>query len=96
MTSTPQRQHRGSQRLGDSPEATQPELGSEPTPVRLQPPRTICHVGGEYSHPWGFPGGSDGEESACNAGDVGLIPEWGRSLEKGMATHSSILSWRIP
>ena len=27
----------------------------------------------------GFPGGSDGKESACNAGDVGLIPESGRS-----------------
>ena len=23
----------------------------------------------------GFPGGSDGKESACNAGDPGLIPE---------------------
>ena len=27
---------------------------------------------------------------------MGLIPESGRSLEKGMATHSSILAWRIP
>ena len=26
----------------------------------------------------GFPGGSDGKESACNAGDLGLIPGWGR------------------
>ena len=24
----------------------------------------------------GFPGGSDGKESACNAGDLGLIPGW--------------------
>ena len=24
---------------------------------------------------WGFPGGSDGKESACNAGDQSLIPE---------------------
>ena len=24
----------------------------------------------------GFPGGSAGKESACNAGDVGLIPGW--------------------
>ena len=43
-----------------------------------------------------FTGGSDGKESACNAGDPGLIPGSGRSLEKGMATHSSILAWRIP
>ena len=27
----------------------------------------------------GFPGGSDGKESACNAGDPGLIPGSGRS-----------------
>ena len=26
----------------------------------------------------GFPGGSDGKESACNAGDMGLIPRSGR------------------
>ena len=43
----------------------------------------------------GFPGGSDGKESICNAGDEGLIPESGRSLEKEMATHCSILIWRI-
>ena len=28
--------------------------------------------------------------------DVDSIPGWGRSLEEGMATHSSILAWRIP
>ena len=28
--------------------------------------------------------------------DVGSIPELGRSLEVGMATHSSILAWRMP
>ena len=27
---------------------------------------------------WGFPGGLDGTESACNAGDLGSIPELGR------------------
>ena len=27
---------------------------------------------------WGFPGGSDRKESACNAGDLGLIPTLGR------------------
>ena len=84
----------------------------------------------------GFPGSSAGRESAYNAGDLGLIPESGKSpgegisypllyswaslvaqmvknppamretwvpslgwedmLEEGMATHSSILAWRIP
>ena len=84
----------------------------------------------------GVPGSSAGEESTCNAGDPGSIPESGRfpgegigyplqyswvslvvqtiknphamretwvqslgwegPLEKGMATHASILAWRIP
>ena len=84
----------------------------------------------------GFPGSSADQESACNAGDPGLIPGLGRSpgerigyplqyswaslvaqmvkklpviqetwvrslgwedpLEEGMATHSSIVAWRIP
>ena len=44
----------------------------------------------------GFPGSSDGKQSACNAGDRGSIPGSGGSLEKGMATHSSILAWRSP
>ena len=84
----------------------------------------------------GFPGRRAGKESACNAGDPGLIARSGRSpregigypflyswatlvaqlvknlpaiqetwvwsldwedpLGKGKATHSSILSWRIP
>ena len=36
-----------------------------------------------------------GKESACNAGDPGPIPGWADPLEKGMATHTSILAWRI-
>ena len=44
----------------------------------------------------GFPGGSDGKESACNAEDPGLIPRLGNALKKGTATHSSALAWRIP
>ena len=44
----------------------------------------------------GFPGGSDGKESACNTGD--LVQSLGREdpLENGMATHSSIPARRIP
>ena len=44
----------------------------------------------------GFPHSSVGKESACNAGDPGLIPGREDPLEKEMATHSSILAWRIP
>ena len=47
----------------------------------------------KYSH---VPGGSDGNESTCNAGDLGSVPGQEDPLEKGMATHSSILAWRIP
>ena len=39
-----------------------------------------------------FPGGSDGKESARSAGHM----DHEDLLEKGMATHSSILAWRIP
>ena len=41
-------------------------------------------------------GGSDGKESVCNAGDPGLIPGQKDPLKKGIATHSSVLAWRIP
>ena len=44
----------------------------------------------------GFPCGSAGKESACNAGDLGLNLGWEDPLEKGKATHSSILACRIP
>ena len=43
-----------------------------------------------------FPGGSEVKASACNEGDLGSIPGSGRPLEKEMATHSSILAWKIP
>ena len=43
-----------------------------------------------------FPGASEGKVSACNAGDLSLIPGLGTSLEKEMATHSSTLAWKIP
>ena len=48
----------------------------------------MCHTG--------FPGGSGGKEAARNVGDLGSIPGMGSSPEEGMATHSSILAWRIP
>ena len=35
---------------------------------------------------WGFPGGSEGKASACNAGDRGSIPESGRSPGEGNGT----------
>ena len=42
----------------------------------------------------GFPGGSEGKASVCNAGDPGLIPGLERSPGEG--NGNSILAWRIP
>ena len=47
---------------------------------------------------WGFPGDSVGKESAYYERDsrlTGSIPSQGDAMEEGMATHSSILAWRI-
>ena len=43
-----------------------------------------------------FPGGSVLKNLPSNVGEAGLIPGQEDPLEKGMATHSSILAWRIP
>ena len=42
-----------------------------------------------------YTGGSDSKESACSAGDLVQFLGQEDLLEKGMATHSSILAWRI-
>ena len=44
---------------------------------------------------WGFPGGSDGKESVCNAGDMGSIPRSGRSPGEETGNPPSILAWKI-
>ena len=50
----------------------------------------------DHSSLMGFPGGSDGKESACNGETPVRFLGWKDPLEKEMATHSSILAWRIP
>ena len=49
----------------------------------------------EYTVELGFPGGSVVKNPPAKEGNLGSIPGLGRSLEKEMATHSSILPWRI-
>ena len=44
----------------------------------------------------GFSESSVDKESTSNVGDLGSIPGSGRFLEKGKATYSTILAWRIP
>ena len=44
----------------------------------------LAYITSQAAYPsLGFPGGSDGKESACNAGELGLIPELGRSPGEG-------------
>ena len=67
-------------------------------PGRLQPMQSQ-RVGNDWRDlaqcPYGLPLWLRGK-SVCNAGDVGLISGSGRSLEKEMATNSSISVWEIP
>ena len=57
----------------------------------------VCRAVGQNS---GFSGGTSGKEPACQCrrrkrlGFSSL--GWEDPLEEGMATHSSILAWRIP
>ena len=55
--------------------------------------RRCCKITLDY---FKFAGGSDGRESTCGAGDLALILDWEVPLEEGMATHSSVVAWRIP
>ena len=50
---------------------------------------TLCSV-------MGFPGGSDGEVSACNVRDPGLNPGSGRFLGEGNGKPLQYSCWRIP
>ena len=44
----------------------------------------------------GSPGGTVVKNQPTNAGDMGLIPGWGRSPGGGYDNSSSILAWEIP
>ena len=59
----------------------------------------VCHDVYQLEHTLclvGFPGGSRGKESAYSAGDPRSVLGQENHLEKGMATHTSLLAWRIP
>ena len=49
-----------------------------------------------HSSHWGFPGGSDGKESACNAEDLDSISGLGRSPGGGHGNPRQYLAWKIP
>ena len=51
----------------------------------------------DYQIPKGsFPGGSNGKEFACSVEPCVWSLDWEDAQEEGMATHSSILAWKIP
>ena len=45
---------------------------------------------------WGFPRWLSGKESTCNANTQVWFLSQEEHLEKEMATHSSVLAWKIP
>ena len=61
------------------------------TPVRYLAQEDPLEKGqATHSSVLGFPGSSTGKESTCNVEDLSSIPELGRSLEEGMATHTCL------
>ena len=66
-------------------------------PLLWAPQHHMLIFNDEVTMSEGFPGGSVVRNLPVSAGDMGLIPDPGRSpLEEGMATNSSIPAWRIP
>ena len=61
-------------------------------PGRIRKAEQLCHS----QQLTGFPSGSDVRNSSAEAGDVVPALGWKDPLEREMATHSSILAWRIP
>ena len=53
------------------------------TEFPFSPIHAFLHVCLDISSAWSFPSGSDGKASACNAGDLDLIPGSGRSPGEG-------------
>ena len=64
--------------------------------VFLRAAVTKYHELGDLNNRRGFPGSSVVKNPPADAGDVGLIPELGRSSGEGNGNPSSILAWEIP
>ena len=67
------------------------KIGYYKTPRRKHRQNPLWHFFGSISYSNGFPGGSGGKESVCNAGDPRSILGRKDPLEKGMTTHPNIL-----
>ena len=68
-----------------------------PSGTSQKSPQFYIHISVGLFSRMGFPGVSvkKKKKKSANAGDVGSIPGSGRSLEKEMPIHSSILAWRV-
>ena len=79
-----------------------PSLLSPPKPLKIYQ-KSLEHCSRLVQQTWvwdptlflEFAWWLSGKEFACNAGDSDLIPGSEDPLEKGMATRSSVLAWRI-
>ena len=84
----------------DQPKNSEPEVTTCKS-TKTENLRTVSESGTNhlnfYISQWqmAFPSGSDSEESACNAGDLGLIPVPERPPE-GNGYQLQYLAWRIP
>ena len=61
-------------------------------PLFWAPQHHMLIINDEVTMSEGFPGGSVVKNLTASAGDMGLIPDPGRSPLEDMATHSSILA----
>ena len=59
-------------------------------------PVYLCGFQSQIRQSSGFSHSSVGKELACNAGDLGSIPESGRSPGEGNGNPLQYSSWRIP
>ena len=68
----------------------------EPGRLQSMGSQSVRHDGATFTFFSGFPGDSDGKQSACNAGDLVSIPGLGRSPGEGNGYPLHILASRIP
>ena len=88
----------GTAQRSQGPQVTRAaQLSETPDPSRRQDPAAdTCSSFGGSQTGGNLPDGSDGQESACRCGRPGFPPGGEGPKEEGLATHSSILAWRIP
>ena len=67
------------------PKKSQDNWGCTNSEAPLGATKNLFYLFKQLFNTWGFPGGSDGKESACNAGDPSSIPGLRRSPREGIS-----------